>query len=84
VAVQQALQESTSLFLSLLKIDRIFFFGGGGGDGRLRNIVGMERKRFASRLKIGRRGDFNGEWSDLDKPMFIKPSDYLVCLVIFL
>jgi hypothetical protein len=45
----------------------------------------MERKRFASRLKIGRgRGNFNGEWLDLKKPMFISPSDYNPCLATFL
>lgn len=58
---------------------------GGAEDGRLHNIVGMERKRFASRLKIQRRGgDFNGEWPDLEKPMFINPSDYKSCLATFL
>jgi hypothetical protein len=56
----------------------------GAEDGRLHNIVGMERKRFASRLKIGRRGEFNGEWLDLEKPMFINPSDYKSCLATFL
>jgi hypothetical protein len=26
------------------------------------------------------RGDFNGEWPHPGKPMFIRPSDYFVCM----
>jgi hypothetical protein len=29
-------------------------------------------------------GDFNGEWPVPDKPMFIRPSDYFVCMATFI
>jgi len=66
MAEGEALQDYASLFLYLLKIDKNFLrgtvegAGGGGEGGRLRNMVGMERKGFESRLKIYRGGEGEG------------------------
>jgi hypothetical protein len=54
----------------------------GGGERAVTQYCGHGKKVICEQIEgwWWWWGDFNGEWPDPDKPMFIRPSDYFVCM----